>query len=367
MTPLPAAAGEPGVQRGPAAPHRGGAPGRSRPPAPPQAADFHHERLELAVEATELGLWEWDIRTGELFWSERQRAIFGVAPQAALSYQSWSDALHPEDRDWVIALVRDLLVPGSTGRLQMEHRVVRPSGEVRWVFANGRMLYEGAERAPARLLGTVFDITDRKRAEEDRQLLLRELNHRVKNLFAVTSGLVALTARSAATPQEMGTALRGRIEALARAHDLLQPAIVGGGLVDPPTGLERLARAILAPFGADRDAITVAGPEVALGPQAATALTLVLHECATNAVKYGALGAAGGTVTLSWTDPAREFVLTWIERGGPPVAAPPADRGFGSKLTAKTITSQLGGHVEEAWDPEGLTLVLRLPLERLGR
>ena len=223
MTPLPAAAGEPGVQRGPAAPHRGGAPGRSRPPAPPQAADFHHERLELAVEATELGLWEWDIRTGELFWSERQRAIFGVAPQAALSYQSWSDALHPEDRDWVIALVRDLLVPGSTGRLQMEHRVVRPSGEVRWVFANGRLLYEGAERAPARLLGTVFDITDRKRAEEDRQLLLRELNHRVKNLFAVTSGLVALTARSAATPQEMGTALRGRIEALARAHDLLQP------------------------------------------------------------------------------------------------------------------------------------------------
>ena len=184
----------------------------------PSSIEFDHERLKLAVEATELGLWEWDMRTGELFWSPRQRAIFGLGADVPVSYTSWSGALHPQDHDWVVAGVAKAIDPAGDGRLQFEHRIVLPSGAVRWVFANALCFFAGtgAERAGTRLLGTVLDITERKRAEEERRLLVQELNHRVKNFFAVAASLVALAARSATSPKAMSESLRGRFIALGR-------------------------------------------------------------------------------------------------------------------------------------------------------
>ena len=256
-----------------------------------------HERLELAVEATELGLWEWDMLSGELFWSLRQRAIFGLSGDAPVTYESWAGALHPQDRDWVFAAVAKAIDPAGDGRLQLEHRIVLPSGAVRWIFANARCFFAGAgaARTGIRLLGTVLDIDERKRAEEERRLLVRELNHRVKNLFAVATSLVALTARSSATPLAMGEALRGRFAALGRAHELIRPALGPEGILDQGTRLHDLAAAVLEPYGGEEgERIALDGPVLPVGPQAATAMTLVLHELATNAVKYGALGEGGG-------------------------------------------------------------------------
>jgi PAS domain S-box-containing protein len=331
-------------------------------------AAYHSERLALAIDATELGLWEWDARTNQTFWSGHQRAIFGLPAGEPPSYEFWAEAIHPEDRERVVAAVGSLMDPASGGYLRLEHRVLHASGEVRWVLARGRMFYDivDGEKRPSRILGTVLDITERKQAEEERLLLARELNHRVKNLFAVTSGLVSLTARSAKTPKDMGIALRGRLDALARAHDLIQP-VIGEEGVDRAASLPDLVATVLAPHrdGAE-ERLETGGPGVALGSNAATALTLVLHELATNAAKYGALSVAEGRLAIRWHLDGDKAVLHWTERSGPPVEAP-TSQGFGSQLAEKSVTGQLGGELAYDWRPEGLSVTIALPLARLGR
>jgi PAS domain S-box-containing protein len=309
------------------------------------------------------------MRTGELFWSRRQRAIFGLGPDEPVTYANWAGALHPEDRDWVLAAVAKAIDPTGDGRLQFEHRIVLPAGAVRWIFANARCFFAGvgAARAGLRLLGTVLDITERKRAEEERRLLVRELNHRVKNLFAVAASLVALTARSSPTPLAMGEALRGRFAALGRAHELIRPALGPAGILDQGTHLHDLAAAVLAPYGSTGERrIALDGPALPVGPQAATAMTLVLHELATNAVKYGALGEGGGELAVAWRRDGEDVVLTWCERGGPPVACAPKTEGFGSRLARKSIEGQLGGSLTLHWARDGLSVTVRVRAKALA-
>jgi two-component sensor histidine kinase len=231
------------------------------------------------------------------------------------------------------------------------------------------MLYDSDEEGaskPLRLLGTILDITARKRADEDRQVLVRELNHRVKNLFAVASGMVSLTARSATSPQEMGKALRGRLETLGRAHSLIAPALSDGRVENRAAPMVELVRAVLAPYE-EVGRITAEGVPLTVGPNATTALTLVLHELATNALKYGALSTAAGRLAIAWRLDGDRLVLTWQESGGPAVEAPPATEGFGSQLARKSITGQLGGRVDFDWRREGLNLTMTLPVDRLER
>ncbi|RAI58617.1 hypothetical protein DOO78_13075 [Roseicella frigidaeris] len=217
-------------------------------------------------------------------------------------------------------------------------------------------------------LGIVCEeVTERKRAERTRELLLRELDHRVKNLFAVMGGLVAFSAREAASPQAMCEALLGRIEALAQAHDLVRPAIAGAAGDIRSTTLAALVHALLAPFRAAGEQaagrLRLEGPEIPLGPAAAPPIALALHELATNAAKYGALSRTGGLVLIEWGIEAPSLGLRWSERGGPAVVQP-ARRGFGHRLVAQSA-AQLGGTAEFRWAPEGLTVELRLPLQRL--
>jgi PAS domain S-box-containing protein len=335
-----------------------------------RAAAYENERLALAVEAAELGLWEWDVRSGDAFWSDRQKEIFGLAKDRPGSYAFWLAAIHPDDRDWVVAAVENLLDPESGGQLAIEHRIVHPDGTVRWILSRGRMLYENIDGRlqPARLLGTVLDITDRRAAEDSRQLLVRELNHRVKNLFAVASSLVSLTARGATTPKEMAASLRGRLDALARAHELIRPAIVDDEPRQQATSIAQLVDAIMAPHaGQGGERILAEGPSVPVGPHAATAVTLMLHELATNATKYGALSTTEGLIRIAWMPDGTDVVVTWEEEGGPPIAEEPTTTGFGSQLARKSVTGQLGGDVRHEWRREGLRVTMRLPLERLAQ
>jgi PAS domain S-box-containing protein len=331
-------------------------------------AALHNERLALAVEATELGLWEWNAQTGETFWSERQKAIFGLAKDEAASYEFWLSAIHPEDRDHVVGSVGTLSDPRSGGQLHLEHRIVRPDGEIRWIDSRGRMLYEisDGELKPARLLGTILDITERHKGDEVRQLLVQELNHRVKNFFAMTSGMVTLTAKTAETPRQMAKALRGRIEALARAHELIRPAITGSEPADRTTSIDEIVQAVLAPHidhGAQSHIVLEGSPE-RVGPKAATALTLVLHELATNAAKYGSLSVHEGHLRVSWTRDDN-LALLWQEENGPPITRAPETEGFGSLLSRKSVTDQLGGSIVHDWRKEGLQVRIDLPLEQL--
>ncbi|MGP0091760.1 MAG: PAS domain S-box protein [Xanthobacteraceae bacterium] len=219
------------------------------------------------------------------------------------------------------------------------------------------------------------DITERKRAQEQQALLLREMSHRVKNLLAVASSVVALSARSAGTPQEMASALRERLGALARAHELTQPSLADAvERKRQNTALHVLIRTILAPYldaragsapSRNDDCLTTDGPNLPIGGSAVTNFALILHEFATNAAKYGALSSATGRIDVTWSAALDELVLRWTERGGPPVGEPPIYEGFGSSLTRRIITSQLGGRISYDWRREGLAISLAVPAQCL--
>lgn len=235
------------------------------------------------------------------------------------------------------------------------------------------------------------EVTDRREAERARELLLRELDHRVKNLFAVVGGLVTFTARTAATPEAMRGTLLGRIGALGRAHDLVRPALVGAAVGQPtaqataraagPT-LALLLEALLEPFRAGRgeqERLRLDGPPVPLGQTGAPPLALALHELATNAAKHDALTGDAGLVSIEWavlpmepgpSSTGPNLLLRWQERGGPAVGAPSRGGfgrgGFGQRLIAQSC-AQLGGTARIAWHADGLVAELLLPLSRLVR
>jgi PAS domain S-box-containing protein len=213
------------------------------------------------------------------------------------------------------------------------------------------------------------DITERRQAEQQKNLLLREMNHRVKNLLTLAGGLVSLSARSQGSQEEMVRVLRGRLTALARAHELTLPDLSDGDTrADVATTLGALLEAISSPFVVGDDdgdlRIVSTGPDIPISGHAVTTVALLLHEFATNAAKHGALSSAEGRVQVEWAIVADNLVLTWSERGGPTIDREPEGEGFGS-LLARGATSQLGGQISRSWLPEGLIIRLTAPLERL--
>lgn len=198
----------------------------------------------------------------------------------------------------------------------------------------------------------VLEISERKKAEERETLLAREVDHRAKNLLAVVQSVVQLTqARDAA---ELKAGIIGRIQALARAHSLLADARWDGAQ------LGKLVREELAPYlGSGRRRVEVGGPELLLRPAAAQSLAIVLHELATNAVKYGALSVDAGLLQVRWSKVGNEIELSWIESGGPATAEPKAS-GFGSRIIRASVERQLHGSLEQDWRPEGLQCTIRI-------
>jgi PAS domain S-box-containing protein len=215
------------------------------------------------------------------------------------------------------------------------------------------------------------DITEQRRAQEQQTLLLREMSHRVKNLFAVASGLVTLSARSARTPADMAEAVRERLGALARAHGLTRPGLINGnGKPCQDTTLHALVQTIFAPY-VDPERIKghgfyiVTGPCLPIGGNAITSIALVMHELATNAAKYGALSSPGGYIHIDWSVQKDELLLTWKEHGGPSLDGPAEHEGFGGSLVRRLVTDQFGGQLSYNWKPEGLIIRLSVPVERL--
>jgi PAS domain S-box-containing protein len=216
------------------------------------------------------------------------------------------------------------------------------------------------------------DITERRRAQEQQALLLREMSHRIKNLFAVTNGLVMLSARSARTPQEMAEAIQDRLHALTRAHALTRPGLIDtGGEAGEDTTLHALIRTIFDPYASrrskGREGILLTGPDLPIGENAVTNVALVLHELATNAAKYGALSAPGGVVHIDCSLEKDELLLTWKEHGGPLLNGPPDGDGFGGKLARRIVTDQFGGRLSYDWEADGLLVHMAVPLNPLER
>ena len=319
------------------------------------------ERLRIATDAAGVALWSWNIDTNEIALDQRAHGLWEVPGNGPITFEDLSARIHPVDRDRVrlaFTATRDV-----TGPYEIDFRILDDEA-VRWISARGQGDDVGIVGRV--MFGVFLDVTKRKQAEEARELLAGEMSHRIKNLFAIASALTAIAARSAATTTEMARDLTQRLTALGRAHDLVRPI---PGEAENRAEFGDLLTVLLAPYGDKgngNERVHITAPELRVGEAAATTLALVVHELATNSIKYGALSVTDGTLDVSCVADNDGVVLVWTERGGPPVTPPIGPSGFGSRLVAQSVTGQLGGSIAFDWPPEGVVVTLRMSKARLA-
>jgi two-component sensor histidine kinase len=327
-------------------------------PSPP---DWETHHLRLAVEAAGVALWAWNVDDDRFRMDQRAFQLWGLPWSETVTFEELSAHIHPADRDRVraaFAATRAVLGPYET-----DFRIC-VGEEVRWIAARGQG--EDVGIVGRTMFGVFLDVTGRKQAEEGHELLAGEMSHRVKNLLAIAAGLTQITSRTTFSTQEMARELIQRLTALGRAHDLVRPLPEGQGSA---ALLGDLLTVLLAPYddlGAFSGRIRVAVERMGVGEVAATSLAMVVHELATNSLKYGALSTDHGALDVSTQADGEQISLIWMERGGPPVERPPEAEGFGSKLVRHSIYRQLGGTIEHDWSVDGLIVTVRLSRKKLS-
>lgn len=308
------------------------------------------ERLNLAITAAALGEFEWDIKRDVFKISPRLAKVAGIAPGVIPSENGAAlfPYIHPEDREAAREEINRQLA--ETGRYSLEYRRLPDAdGRAVWYHGSGVMLF-GPDHEPTYLIGVVQDISERKAEEQQREALVAELDHRIKNLLAVVQSVAAQSARKSASLDVFLKTFAARLKSMSSAHDLLSAARWRGAT------LARIAAAELgglAPTQTRWD-----GPELFLTPRAAAALSLALHELAVNAVRYGSLSTENGKVEVVWRrTPDGGFALEWLETGGPPAAAP-ATKGFGATLIEDVAGRELGGSAKINYRSSGVTAMI---------
>lgn len=319
------------------------------------------KRRALALEAAELASWVWDPRSGIVECDLLLPELFGLPTTTRLRARDIVVAIDRRDINKNEVLFRDAL--SSSDEYSGEYRV-KGFDPPRWLSARGRVVERDAQGRPTLVFGVNYDITERKAGEARQRLLLRELNHRVKNTLATVQALATQTVRHAREPREFLEAFRVRLRALGVAHSLLSDHEWRG------IGIRELVRLELQPFDdAERPRVSVHGQEVFLSPDQTLGLSLILHELASNALKYGALSAAEGTVSVNWAvhgeKGARRLLFNWVERGGPKVE-PPSHHGFGSILIRRSLAKVLSSEVRHEFPPEGVFAEISMPLDDAG-
>jgi two-component sensor histidine kinase len=322
---------------------------------------WREEHLRLAVEAAGVALWSWHVDDDRFEMDERSFELWGVEWADRVTFEQLSIHIHPADRDRVRAAFS--ATRSVAGSYEIDFRIC-VGEEVRWISARG----QGADAGIVNRLmfGIFLDVTGRKQAEEGSELLAGEMSHRVKNLLAMATGLTQLTGRSATSVEEMTGALTQRLTALGRAHDLVRPL---PGEQGKAALLGDLLAILLAPYdetAAFSGRIRIAVARMGVGVDTATALAMVIHELATNSVKYGSLSSATGFLDVTSFIDGDNICVVWAETGGPAITEEPVLKGFGSRLTARSVSGQLGGSLDYDWQESGLVVTIKMLQERLA-
>ncbi|WP_377697281.1 PAS domain-containing sensor histidine kinase [Paracoccus niistensis] len=322
-------------------------------------------KYEAIVNSIDQMIWSALPNGDHDYFNDRWYDFTGAAP-GSTDGSGWKDVFHPDDQERARAAWMHSVATGEP--YHIEYRLRHRSGRYRWVVGRAHCV-RGEDEAITRWFGTCTDIHDLKEAEGKRQLLLREMDHRVKNLFSIALGMISMTARSAPSVPAMAEALRGRLTALARAHDLIRSALGGQVGQGQSTSLRALIEKIVQPhLGAPGDPrMSFEGPDITLGESASVGLALIFHELATNAAKYGALSTPEGRIAVTWTVSEGKLSLDWAEEVGGPGITPPSSRGFGSELAHATASDQLGGGIGFDWQPGGLIVHLTAGMDQLAQ
>lgn len=316
--------------------------------------------LRRALHAAGVALWSWTVETDAFAMDDRAFELWGLPQKSKVTFEDLSSRIHPADRDRVRAAFT--ATRALIGAYEIDFRILLGE-EIRWVSARG--LGNDEDLHKGQMSGVFLDVTGRKQAEEGHELLAGEMSHRVKNLLAIAAGLTNLTSRSATSVEEMAKELTGRLTALGRAHDLVRPLPDNQGRA---ALLGDLIAVLLAPYddsGAFSGRIRVAVPRMGIGEKSATTLALVIHELATNSLKYGALSIASGMLDISGTTTDDEVSIIWTERSGPSVEHQGGE-GYGSKLLNRSVTGQLGGSIETDWSEGGIIVTVKMNAQRLS-
>jgi two-component sensor histidine kinase len=263
------------------------------------------------MTASRMGTWRYTLADNICVYDENARRLYGLTDACFLhDEEGVKSKFHPDDMEIMWSRVRQALDPASDGRYDVEYRVKQLDGSWRWLSAWGLVEFDGeaSDRKPVAIAGASMDLTERKQAEEVQKLLLNELNHRVKNTLATIQAITAQTLRAANDLPSARQAVDRRIRSMAKAHDLLTlRAWSGASLTD-------VAKRALDAFTPAQ--VQMSGDAIEVSPKHALALSLALHELATNALKYGALTIPEGRITVQWGVQEGTLRLDWEERGG---------------------------------------------------
>jgi PAS domain S-box-containing protein len=315
-------------------------------------------RLQEALTAGDVAAFDWEVHSDQSQRSENAAHILGFDPKENFGGAQFLARVHPDERSRLLDLLRNLRPDNPV--FDATFRFIRPDGREVWLEQTAKGEFDSAGRL-THLRGLTLDITERKHAEARQDLLVAELDHRVKNVLARVAVVAMQTREGSSTMDEYMKALEGRIHSMAAAHSLLSQSRWQG------VGLNDLVRDQLAPYAMAANA-KVSGPNIMLSAAATQAVAMVLHELVTNAAKYGALSTPNGSVSVNWDKSSNEpgstkVTIVWRERRGPRVKAP-ARSSFGSSLIRDLIPHELGGAVDLAFEPEGVSCRIEIPLER---
>jgi PAS domain S-box-containing protein len=314
------------------------------------------QRLRLLVESTPLGVISWNLDFTVAGWNPGAERLFGYTEAEAMG-QHASFIIPESARGGVDAVWRELLA--NRGGFRAINQNVRSSGELVYCDWYNAPLVD----ATGRVIGVaslVEDVTERRLAQQRTDFMMAELDHRVKNNLAAVISLAEQTGRGSSEYREFLDTFMGRLRAMARMHSVLARSRWQGA------DLHTLVTQTLEAFGSGSfGRASVEGPSAMLNPKTAQAIAMALNELATNAVKYGALSAAGGHVKVEWTIESapsgpRRLKLRWQERGGPAVS-PPSRRGFGTELIEGAIAYELRGTAAMSFEPEGVVCRVDVP------
>lgn len=269
----------------------------------------------------------------------------------------------PERRALFEDAFRRALAGEANSEIRRRFDIARPENEggglKQIIWTTHQIPVRDTHGAVIGVLQKALDVTSEVEAEESRDAVLREFDHRIKNLLAKVGAISELTAREETDLATYLDKLRQRLVALGRTQSLLLRQRQDAEIID-------LLQAELSPYGAAGEAVEWSGPSVSLAGPTAQALGMAFHELSTNAVKYGALSRPGARIRVSWSidDEPGMLSLEWVESGF--ATSPPKKRGFGSTIIERLVPMDTGGRVERRFDEQGMFVRFLIPLEKLG-